>query len=330
MNTDIDKKLLNTIQLGFPLDSKPFSSIGVRLGLTEEDVIDRIQRLKVNGTVRLIGPVMNPGRLGYQTTLVAARIPMKKLITAGQFVSHLPTVSHCYQRDHDFNLWFTLALPVTLDIEAEVQRIGSSIESETVMNLPAIKTFKIQAYFGSYEERASLPSPVKSGKLKPKVEKAVCLSAIDRKVVNALQRDLPLTARPFESMAGEIGMEKSAFLDCCRSLIKRGIVRRFSASVNHYKLGSEANAMVCWKVPEDKVNSTGTRIAGFTEVSHCYERQTNSLWPYNLFAMVHANNRENCGAVIDRIYLEAGLNTNQGVALFSVKEIKKTRVIYKV
>jgi DNA-binding Lrp family transcriptional regulator len=88
--------------------------------------------------------------------------------------------------------------------------------------------------------------------------------------------------------------------------------------------------MACWKVPSEMVDTAGKKIATFPEVSHCYERQTRPLWPYNLFAMIHAHNKENCRAVTDKICSKTELNRNNMLLIFSSKEIKKTRVKYKV
>lgn len=326
----LDKNLLNIIQAEFPLVREPFSALGLSLGIAGAEVIRRIEGLKNDGIIRLIGPVFNPKKLGYQTTLVAAKVPLERLETAGRIVSENQMVSHCYQRDHDFNLWFTLALPVNMDVEAEVLKLGNRFKSETILNLPAIKTFKIGVYFNLGERNSDLSLPVKSGTLNPASRHDHKLSTIDRAVVNALQQDLPLYERPFDLISGKVHMDTEQFLSHCQTLLQHGIIRRFSASLNNYKLGYTANAMLCWKVPSDMVDKTGEKLASFPEVSHCYERRTNRLWPYNLFAMTHALNKENCRAVTDKICKQTGLNKNEMAVLFSTKEMKKTRVQYKV
>ena len=327
---DIDKDLLNIIQAEFPLSREPFSAMGLHLGITGSEVIGRISRLKASGIIRSIGPVLNPKKLGYRTTLVAAKVPLEHLDKAGQIISIHPMVSHCYQRDHDFNLWFTLAMPVTGDMEGEVRKLGSRIKSET-LNLPAIKTFKIGAYFdigGGHSPQSSLATGKSIPAFYPTPDNK--LSTDERAVINALQQDLPLTEKPFALMSAKLSMETDKFLNSCQTLLQRGIMRRFSASVNHNKLGFTANAMVCWKVPSSMVDTAGKKIATFPEVSHCYERQTNPAWPYNLFAMVHTQSNENCRAVTDKICSETGLDKNKKLLLFSTKEVRKTRVRYKV
>jgi DNA-binding Lrp family transcriptional regulator len=327
---NLDKNLLNIIQADFPLVREPFSALGLSLGITGDEVIHRIDRLKADGIIRLIGPVFNPKKLGYQTTLVAAKIPGERLDKAGRIIGRHQMVSHCYQRDHDLNLWFTLAISVAGDMEAEVRKLGNSINSETTLNLPAIKTFKIGVYFAPGGRNSDLSSPAKRCTLSLAPGDDNKLSAVDRAVINALQQDLPLIERPFDVIAAKLPMDADKFLSRCQTLWQRGIMRRFSASINQYRLGYISNALLCWQVPSDMVDKIGKKIATFPEVSHCYERQTNRLWPHNLFAMLHAHSNENCHAVIDKICKQTGLNRNEMLLLFSTKEVKKTRVQYKV
>ena len=238
-------------------------------------------------------------------------------------------VSHCYERDHAFNMWFTLAVPMSADLYDTAGKLGEQIGAETTLNLPAIETFKIGAYFHIQSDNSDVSlSPTHDHR--PTSHNDMHLTAIDRAVINALQSDMPLIDRPFDLMSTELDINAGEFLDHCRALLQRGIMRRFSASVNQYQLGFKANAMSCWKAAKSTVNAAGKRIATFPEVSHCYERQTNTLWPYNLFAMVHANNKKQCLEIIDKIESEAGLDGHKHINLFSTREIKKTRIKYSV
>jgi DNA-binding Lrp family transcriptional regulator len=325
-----DNKLLNIIQWEFPLIREPFSLLGLNLDMSAKEVISRIERLKSAGIIRLIGPVLNPKKLGYRTTLAAARMPAKRLPTAGQVLSGHPGVSHCYERDHAFNLWFTLAVPVTADLDYEVRKLGKQIRSTSIINLPAIKMFKIGAYFKTGEVDFPLPRRAKRANNNSVGSNNKRLSDIDRAVINSLQRDLPLDERPFDTMSDSLSLDTGMFLWYCRSLLRRRIMRRFSAAVNHSKLGYTANAMACWKVIPSMVDAAGSKVASFLEVSHCYERQTSPLWPHNLFAMVHSDEKENCRAVIDKISIEARLDRDALQLLFSISEMKKTRIVYKV
>ena len=323
---NVDKNLLNIIQAEFPLSREPFATLELRLSINRNEVIQRIESLKSRGIIRLIGPVFNPKRLGYRTTLVAMKIPVERLDKAEQIISTHPMVSHCYERDHDFNLWFTLAMPVAEDIERDIQKLGSKIKAEEVLNLPAVRVFKIGAFFNLGRNNSHLSLRAKRGNLNTYSD----LSSIDRVVINELQQDLPLSEKPFDLMSARLSMNVDKFLSRCQALLRCGIMRRFSASINHSKLGFTANAMACWNTPTGIIETSGNKIAKFPEISHCYERQTSNLWPYNLFAMIHAATKETCLGIVDRIHSETGLDKNDLVLLFSTREIKKTRVRYTV
>jgi DNA-binding Lrp family transcriptional regulator len=327
---NIDKNLLNIVQVGFPLSREPFTDLGLRLSVKCNEVIQRIERLKSRGVIRLIGPIFNPGRLGYQTTLVAMKVPFEQLDMADQIVSMHPMVSHCYERDHDFNLWFTLAIPIAEDIDSEVRMLGNKIKTEEVLNLPAVRVFKIGAFFNldRNNPHLSLRAPIASGHGNHDTYSE--LSSIDRAVINGLQQDLPLNEKPFDLISARLSMDADKFLSRCQALLQDGIMRRFSASINHSKLGFMANAMSCWNTPTNIIEAAGKKIAKFPEISHCYERQTSPHWPYNLFVMIHANTKETCKAIVDRINSETGLDKNVSVLLFSTKEVKKTRILYTV
>jgi DNA-binding Lrp family transcriptional regulator len=325
---NVDKKLLNIIQAEFPLSREPFADLGLRLNINCNEVIKRIERLKARGIIRLIGPVFNPKRLGYQTTLVGMKISLQRLNEVEQVVSIHPMVSHCYEREHDFNIWFTLAMPVAKDLDSEVHKLGREAKTDEILNLPAIRTFKIGAYFNLGRNHASIPNTVTLNDRFSNINSE--LSPTDRAIINGLQQDLPLKEKPFDIISARLSMDSDKFLSCCQALLQRGIMRRFSASINHSKLGFTANAMACWNAPSDIIEPAGEKIARFPEVSHCYERQTSPLWPYNLFAMIHAVSRETCQAIADRVRSETGLSKYNLVLLFSTREIKKTRVRYTV
>jgi len=328
---DVDRNLLNIIQAEFPLSREPFAALEVRLSINRNEVIQRIESLKSRGIIRLIGPVFNPRRLGYRTTLVAMKVPVKCLDNAEQIVSTHPMVSHCYERDHDFNLWFTLAMPVAEDIESEAHKLGSKTEAEEMLNLPAIRVFKIGAYFNLGGTYASTPNTVDMGTHSNRLSSIDTeISPTDKAVINELQQDLPLNEKPFDIMSARLSIDVDKFLSRCQALLQCGIMRRFSAAVNHSKLGFTANAMACWDTPADVIETAGNKIAKFPEISHCYERQTSHLWPYNLFAMIHAATKETCRAIVDRIHSETRLDNNSLVLLFSTREIKKTRVRYAI
>jgi DNA-binding Lrp family transcriptional regulator len=320
-----DRKLLNLLQAEFPLVAKPYDALGRRLGMSQEEVTSRIARLKAEGLVRQIGPVFDAASLGYKTTLVAMRVAQAKLERATQLITEHPGVSHAYERDHHFNLWLTLAAPATADIEAELEKLATAMAAETAFSLPALKLFKLRVYFslvGDGEPATDAETP--SGITPQNTQ----LSAVEKEIINELQQDLPLIPQPFAEMASRLGMDEETFLARCQELLARGVMRRFGAALNHRRAGFAANAMTCWAAPPEKVASAGRKLASLPEVSHCYERKTNPLWRYNLFAMAHGKTREECQEAMARVSAEMGLDDY--VMLFSTRELKKTRLKYLV
>lgn len=327
MNLDsLDLKLLNLVQVEFPLTREPYADLGLRLGIDGDEVLHRIKQLKAKGFIRQISPVMDARSLGYQTTLVAMRVAESQLGEAARVIVKHPGVSHGYARDHHFNLWVTLAIPPTADMETELKRLTSPIGAEAVFALPAVKLFKIGVYFAmDGDSRSAVDNGTPLGGILPQ---RVELSRTDRLIINELQQDLPLIPGPFTDISARVGMDVEDFLARCQSLKQRGVMRRFGASVNHRRVGFKANAMACWIAPPDMVDAAGRKLALLREVSHCYERKTNPLWRYNLFAMFHSHTKEACREIVSRVSDEIGLGDY--VLLFSTKEFKKERVKYLV
>jgi DNA-binding Lrp family transcriptional regulator len=144
---NIDKAILNRIQSDFPIASRPFEAIGQELDLSEEQVIERVRALKEQGIIRRIGANFVPGKVGFVSTLCAAQVPMETIDHFAQVVNRYPGVTHNYQRDNDFNVWFTFIARSREEIETNLARISDETGVETILNLPATKVFKIRAQF---------------------------------------------------------------------------------------------------------------------------------------------------------------------------------------
>lgn len=144
---ETDRALLNLIQSDFPLEPRPYQVLGQRLGLSEEEVLSRLRRLRETGVIRRIGGNFASRRLGYASTLCAARVPPDKLAAFENKVNEYPGVTHNYRRDHDLNLWFTFIAPSMEEIEESLAEIARETGVREIYNLPAEKTFKIKVDF---------------------------------------------------------------------------------------------------------------------------------------------------------------------------------------
>ncbi len=144
---DIDRRLLNLIQEDFPLAAEPFAEVAGRLGIGEAEVRRRIRRLKGRGIIRRIGAVFDLRKLGFASTLCAARIPEEKVAAFVEIVNACPGVTHNYRRDHDYNIWFTLIAPGEEELAATLAEIRRRTGVEDILSLRATRTFKINARF---------------------------------------------------------------------------------------------------------------------------------------------------------------------------------------
>jgi len=144
---DIDRKLLNEIQSDFPITERPFRDLGARLDCCEDEILKRIERLKKRGIIRRIGGSFDSKRLGFATTLCAAKVPDDKINNFVEVVNRYPEVTHNYLRDHHYNVWFTFVTSDRKKIDRYIEEIVEHTEVKEILNLPAVKTFKILVDF---------------------------------------------------------------------------------------------------------------------------------------------------------------------------------------
>ncbi len=152
------------------------------------------------------------------------------------------------------------------------------------------------------------------------------LTELDKKIIASIQGDIPITARPYLEIAENLGISEEMLLERLKKLCDEKVMRRFGATIRHQKSGYEANAMVAWKVDEDRVDAVGEKMASFSSVSHCYRRNPKDDWPYNLYTMIHAKDEASCWEIARNISIETSIDNY--TLLFSRKELKKTSMEY--
>lgn len=142
-----DKAIINRIQSDFPVSSRPYAVIADEFGLSEDEVISRVQQLKSSGIIRRIGGNFVPGKLGYVSTLCAAKVPSEKIASFAETVNRYTGVTHNYVRENDYNVWFTFIAPSRKLIEKHLAQITRTTGITDILNLPATHVFKIKAHF---------------------------------------------------------------------------------------------------------------------------------------------------------------------------------------
>ncbi|MBI1999778.1 MAG: Lrp/AsnC family transcriptional regulator [candidate division NC10 bacterium] len=326
---DQDKRLLNAIQADFPLASRPFQALGASLALSEGEVIDRIASLKQQKVVRQISAIFDTRSLGYKSSLVAMRVQPDRLDAAAAVVNSHPGVSHNYKRNHAFNLWFTLAVPPSSDLQWTVERLHTMTGADSTRILPTLRLFKIGVQLdmeGKSGAEREEPREAGYSDVRRPAAGPAGLRGVDIAAIHELQGDFPLVPEPYRPMADRMGLSEESLFEVARHLQGQGYLRRVAAVLHHREAGFRANAMGVWVVPPQRAEEVGKIMGSFRGVSHCYLRPTYPDWLYNIFTMVHGQKAKDCQEIISAISAATGIT--EYALLYSTKEYKKVRLKY--
>ncbi len=308
-------------QREFPICTHPFAKIGNVFELTGRETIDMLEALKARHVLARVGAAVRPNTVG-ASTLAAMAVPQDRLESVAQIVNSEGAVNHNYERDHQINLWFVVTAPRREDVSATLQRI-SHITKLEVLDLPLERSYHIDLGF-------RLSGSRRGGQSVRTVNQGSCrLSAKDRDLIAALEPGLKLVPRPYHALSELLGWTEGQVMSRLASLIETGIISRFGCILRHRKIGYTANAMAVWNVPNDQVDDVAARLAKLDAVTLCY-RRTRRLphWPYNLFAMIHGQEKAQVRREIGAAELSTGLHAFPGAVLFSKRCFKQSAARY--
>jgi DNA-binding Lrp family transcriptional regulator len=325
---ETDRRLMNLMQSEFPLDPEPYARLAAAAELEIGDFMERTQRLLDGRIIREITPIFDTRALGYSSMLVAAKVDAEFPHRPAKIINSHPGVSHNYLRDHEFNLWFTIATAPDskLGLEGTLDVLQRLTGAESIRQLPTLTMFKINMNLemeGGTDALAAKVEAVPPRELEPQP-----YDDFDVAVIRALQGPMAVTERPYDEAAAEVGLETGAFLAHLEGMIDRKILRRVAAILFHRRAGFSANGMGVWRVAPEDVPDTGGRMAAVRGISHCYERPTYADWPYSVFTMAHGRSKEECDAVLQSIADEHDLHGADRAVLYSSTEFKKIRLRY--
>ncbi len=325
---ETDKRLMNLLQSSFPLDPQPFALIAGEAELELADVLARTWRLLEGRIIREITPIFDTRALGYESMLVAAKVDGEHPQRAAAAVNAHPGVSHNYLRTHDFNLWFTIAVPPDseLGMEGTLEALMRETGAASMRQLPTLTLFKINMNLEMEKGTEALASSVEAAP--PRELEAQPYDERDIEVIRAIQGPMEAVERPYDAAAERLGLSTEALLGHLQEMVDRKLLRRVAAILYHRRAGFSANGMGVWKVPEAEILETGRRMAAFRGISHCYQRPTYEDWPYSVFTMAHGRSKEECDAILDSIAEECGIGEDGRATLYSSTEYKKVRLHY--
>jgi DNA-binding Lrp family transcriptional regulator len=323
---DLDRKLLNLMQGSFALARTPFAHVAQLAGSDETEVMRRVQRLLDGRIIREITPIFDTRALGYSSMLVAAKVDAENPHRAAKIINSHPGVTHNYLRNHDFNLWFTIATEPgsRLGLDGTLDVLADLTGAESIRQLPTLRLFKIRMDLEmekGTDALAAAGEAVAPAELEP-----IVLSDADVETIRATQGPMPVLSEPYAPAAERLGVSQDEVLARLESLRERGGLRRVAAILFHRRAGFSANGMGVWKVPEDRILELGTQMAAFRGISHCYQRPTYADWPYSVFTMAHGRSKEECDAILDSIAAATGIE--ERATLYSSTEFKKVRMLY--
>jgi siroheme decarboxylase len=323
----LDKRLLNLMQGQFPIAPRPYQHVASLAEVSEDEVMARVRRLLDERIIRQVTPIFDTRALGHSSMLVAARVDPENPWRAANIINAHPGVSHNYLRNHDFNIWFTIATEPesALGLQGTLEVLAREAGAESVRSLPTLKLFKIRMDLEMEQGTEALSQPAAQA-VAPAETEAQPYDEFDRDVIRALQGDLPVIPEPYAPAAEALGIPQEQLLAHLEAMVERRLLRRVAAILFHRRAGFSANGMGVWKVPDEKVLELGTRMATFRGISHCYERPTYADWPYQLFTMAHGRSKEECDAILDSIAADTGITERS--TLYSSTEFKKIRLLY--
>ena len=324
---ELDRRLLNLLQGSFPLEPRPYLRVAELAEVSEDEVLRRTQRLLDERIIRQVTPIFDTRVLGYKSMLVAARVDPEHPWRAAKVINEHPGVTHNYLRNHDFNMWFTIAVePGTkLGLDRTLEILGAEAGATSMRQLPTLRLFKIRMDLEMEGDTKTLASAAGIAEDYSEPE-AIEVTDLDLAVIRNLQGDMPVTPEPYAPAAAAIGIDQASMLTHLESMRERGALRRVAAILFHRRAGFSANGMGVWNVPQERVLELGPRMAAYRGISHCYQRPTYADWPYSVFTMAHGRSKEECDAILDAIAEE--MEISERATLYSSTEFKKTRMLY--
>jgi DNA-binding Lrp family transcriptional regulator len=329
---DIDEKsqlLLNLMQDEVPLVDRPYKALGEKLGLSEADIVERVRTLKQDKILRQVSTIFDTRSLGYQSSLVACKAPEGKADAVAEALNQHPGVSHNYARKHDFNIWFTIAVPGNSSLQAHMDVLQELSGAESIRLMPTLRLFKIGMKIDMTGGKAKAmgldeDGPMYSDKQRD-LEKPP-LTEKDIRYILALQVDMEVRPDPYAPVAKELGTTTEEMFAWCKGFQAVGRMRRVAGIMNHRHAGFRANGMGVWNVPKERIEEVGEFFAAQQPITHCYLRPTYPDWPYNIFTMVHSKKVANCDDFLTDMSKQIGVK--EYATLYSYKEYKKIRLLY--
>lgn len=324
----IDRKLLNNFQARFPLVEKPYAFTANLMGLSEDDVFKRIQRLHKLGIIRSIGHSPEPRSFGYVHILCAAEVRTDYIDSVVSYIKDIPEVTQIIKRKAAFNMWFT----IVTDRSERINKILDGIKTQEgvwdLANFAADHYFKVNSFFDFSPNRDSrnfMPQEAWENEISRYFNfnsKNKTLTDHEYDILKVLSKGIPISKTPFKDLEKTLNMSSKEIISFIQDAYDNGVIRKFGTFIGHKQAGFIANTLVVWEVSEDEIIEIGKRIARYSCVTRCYARPGIERWQYQIYTNIQGRFEEEILRYVNRIaYLE---RIQSWRILYSEKEYKNT------
>jgi len=323
----VDKRILDIVQAGIPLEWNPYEALFGGMDIPTSEALERLRKLASVGVLSFIGPIYDTKVCGYRSTLIAMETSPREIDACAAKLAAYPGVSHCYERNHRFNLWSTVAVPPDRTLAEVVRHLAIDCGAHRTIMLPEVKRFKLRVRFDLMEkptEESVSVSPEHSEADSRMKSKPVALRGTSLDTLRMLQSGIPLELNPFLALAKGDEERGRLLLEVLKQQCESGIVRRVAALVRHRRVGFKQNVMAVWNIDTARANEIGAKLAQFPQISHCYLRRRAHDWTFNLYAMTHGRSNCEIDQTLEQCCVAASLPSP--LRLESVREFKKVRL----
>ncbi|WP_435230490.1 Lrp/AsnC family transcriptional regulator [Pseudopelagicola sp. nBUS_20] len=318
LDDPVDRLLLDNWQRDFPIIERPFAELAADLETDEQDVLRRLNWMLKSGQITRVGATCSPNTVS-ASTLAAMAVPPEQIDEVALIIGRELGVNHSYERENHWNLWFVVTGPDRTHVAGTLDRIRENTGLQ-VLDLQLVRPFNVDLGF-----RMSGEAAIKAAPATARIIDCSMIEFGDRDILQALTNGMAIVSRPYAKLGQELQRSEEEILRRLEVLSDAGIISRLGVIVRHRALGWRANAMIVWDLHHDEITDVGPKLATQTGVTLCYQRNpAETVWPYQLYSMIHARSREEAMASLKNALRLPELKHVPYQILFSTRCFKQT------
>ncbi len=286
------------LQYNFPLSKTPFMEVGERIGLSEDEVIEKVNFYLKNGVIVKIGAQLNYRSLNSdKAALVGVKVDKEKIKSTAKLINEMDGVKHNYLREHErYNVWFTIKSNSIKNIYRRVKKLVEKTDLKDYVVLPTKRVYKLDVKYDLFKGVSWSP-PVTDPLNVPSLRQL----RVDLNLIQDLECNFEPSREPFKLFSDKHGIEEGEIIDLIKLLRKLGAIRGFGAVLNPERIGFSENAMVMLRVKTGRVEELCVNLVrNYPEITHCVERVIDpAKWKYQTYFMVHAKRKDSIAGIVD-------------------------------